>query len=271
VQLDHRFVHAINLRRAYPSQVLAPTSLLAAWGNAVLRGDASPDLAAEVLQRCAAGGAVLMSDGVDGEAVTLPVLLARWAAGSIPGLRLLLPRAGDPAPRLGGAADAAVAAAGAAVAVIGDGPALLHVAAGAQRGWRALAVAPGSVPPPAPVTLAEADRAVRAAIRQAEPVLLALQTPDAPPEVIAELQRLRHVSPAPLPDGHPAPAVALLAQSQRLRPVLALAAGLDPTVTGLANRQRRGVLADLDDALRRAECVAVDAGIPAPGPKGGRR
>jgi hypothetical protein len=188
----------------------------------------------------------------------------------VSGVRLLQPVPGDPGIRLGDAADAAAMAAGAAAVPIGAGVALVHRDGGPSRGWASVDVET-AVPLPQPQALTEAERAMRQVMRDAEGLLAEISGRDAAPEVLSELARLRAQPAAPLPAGHPAAAVALLALTQRLRPALALATTDDPTVTGAAAHRRRDLLRELSGAVRRAECAAIDAGIPATGATQPRR
>jgi hypothetical protein len=245
---------------------------LVAWTNAVLAGRASPDLAAA----CVVGGdpphrvvGVLDGDGrvrpllAETLAETLPVLLARLAgAGQAPTARLLLPVPGDPTglPGPGPFTDAALAAGEAAVLPGPAGPSGLVPQPGAD-GVRWVAFALDGYGPPALPSLAEADRALALAVREATDVLLGLdvaRSDDADLEVLDAVRdgRLDGDGLAP---GYPARAVAVLSRARRLRTVVAVAAAGDgAAVTARESALRAAALRPLDHAARLAEMAAYN-------------
>jgi hypothetical protein len=231
----------------------------AAWGTACLRGEASPDLAGE---RIAGAGLPQRVAGAGEGAVheSWPLVLARWSARGVTGLRLALPAPGDVAGVPGPPSVAAAALrAGAALIPVG-GPHLVLVPEPGRAliEWRGL---PCDAPT-APVSLLhEADRVLRAAVRESAEALASLEVSrwsDAGGEVIAAM-RSGSLDGDALPACYPARAREALVRARRLRAVCAAALADEGGAVGLADSaSRREVLRALDRAARVTEMAACN-------------
>lgn len=240
---------------------------LVAWGNAVLGGTVSLDEAAEAVGADDVRHRVVGLPGEDVE-VSLAVALGRLRALGVRGLHLALPVPGDPFGLAGPPAftEAAVQA-GEAVVAHGapTGPAawgLLPVvgalgSSGTAVLWSVSEVAPprtGDTP-----SLAEAERALAAAVREATEELSALDVSRADP---AALMVLRAVSEDgagenTLPPGTPGRAERVLAQARRTLVLADLARrGDGGALTAAAADARARALDPLERAARRAMAAA---------------
>ncbi|MEY9927784.1 hypothetical protein ABH926_002418 [Catenulispora sp. GP43] len=239
---------------------------LVAWGNAWLAGHTSLDSAAEQVR--ADGDEPHRVAGVPGEdgEVGWTVALGRLRAAGVTGLRLALPRPGDPLGLKGPAAfnQAAIAA---GEAVLTDGTALGIVPSvdgygpAGDRGhavrWTVTAVPDGA---PATPTLSEAERELNAALREAAEELARLDVARWRPELAESLAAIRGHGRAPeavLAPGYPPRAVKVLTQAQRLAAIADLA-GQDEggSVTALESRLRASALVGLERVTRRAQLAA---------------
>ncbi len=263
-----------------------------AWSNAVLSGQVSPDLAAA---RIAGSDPAHRVDGLGEPRQTLPVVLARLSALPGPAARLVLPVPGDPvglpgpgalttaallageAVLLPAAAEAAVrGTAGAGGAGGAGGFGLVPVASAEEVVWTAHPVgdSPVLVAGPAPA-LAEADRDLAVALREATELLarldLARWDPDSAEAV--EALRLGRLDGDGLAPGYPNRAHEVLARARRLRAVIELASrGDGAAVTAREAAARRAALVPLDRAARYAEMAAYNAVLePGPGTGPARR
>jgi hypothetical protein len=240
---------------------------LVAWGNAALAGRVSPDLAAmEVTD----GDLPHRVDGLPGGGdQSVPLVLARLAADGVPGrLRLLLPASGDPVglPGPGAFTDAALQA-GEAVLVAArtpDGPVYGLVASvtPAQVRWQAYALS-GSVGAPLVLpSLAESDRSLAEALREATEILAGLDLARWDAGSADDLAALRsgRLDGDGLAPGYPDRAVRVLVRARRLRTIVALAARADgAAVTAGEAAARISALRPLDQAARHAEMAAYNS------------
>lgn len=244
---------------------------LAVWGNAVLLGTVSPDAAAEQVGRGDPPHRLGLSPGAPAE--TLPVALARLAGTGVDGVRLLLPAPGDPVglpgpgPFATGALDL-----GAGVLLTGPGPAtgLLPVERPGAVHWRAEVVPGGPLAPAWPAglpSLAEADRDLAAAVREATALLAGLDLARLDPDVAPALAALRdgRLDGEPLPACYPPQAQGVLARGRRLAALVDLARATDgAAVTAGESAARRAALDPLDRAARRAVAAACNAVLEPP-------
>ncbi|MDX6742546.1 hypothetical protein [Actinocorallia sp. A-T 12471] len=228
-----------------------PSPSLVAWANAWLTGHTGLDQAVDAIER-------------SGPHVVGEVPLRAWLAGLRPsglaGLRLALPAPGDPLG-LSGPPEfntAAIEAGEAAVAVL-DGTAVGLVPAADLRGssytgtaWRVL---PARTEQPDVPSLAEADRALTAAMREVTEIMTTID--DVNGQRSAVLKALRDDADSGLAPGYPARAHRVDAQACRLAMILKLAdrtAG--HTLTSRQALARAEALAVLDRAVRRAHVAA---------------
>ena len=192
----------------------------------------------------------------------LPVLRER----SPDGVSAVLPVPGDPRG-LPGPGPFTAAALAAGEAVVARGIALVprvteHGSALGSRTtcvlWAAYQV---GEPTPDPITVAEAEHELNAAIRDAASALAALDVASWRPEVADGLAKVRRGSAPDLPPGHDGRAVRLLAQADRLAAVLDLAAADAPggSVTSAETRARDEALRPVATAVRRARLAAYNA------------
>ncbi|MQY05500.1 hypothetical protein [Actinomadura macrotermitis] len=236
---------------------------LVAWGNAWLTGHVGPDEAVDAMER-SAGPQTLVPPG--GAEVPLRRGLGELRVAGLHALRLALPAPGDPLGLTGPPElNRAAIEAGAAVVAVLPGRALGLVPAEDRRGSSYVGVRwdardAGTAPPDVP-SLADADRALTLAMRDATEALLAVDdVAGVPPEIADALAGLRDPGGHPLAPGYP----------QRAHRVAALAGRLS-LVVGLARRmQARGLSGDqmvrreqalrlLDSAVRRALTAACNS------------
>ena len=234
---------------------------LTVWGNALLHDQTSPDDAA--VEICA-DDAVHRVQVDQGPPVALTMAFGSWRRAGVTGLRLSLPVAGDPAglPAHPDLLDAAVEANGAVVAWHGERDAVLaYVAESAGRGvlWRRFDLV-GSVRVPPTGSLAERDRGLRVALREATTMLADLEVASWREGVGEVLSLVRVASDDGLAPGYPDRARVVADQARRLRVVVALALEDDGgAVHSHAMNGRRQALAALDRAARYAEMAACNA------------
>ena len=228
---------------------------LAAWGAAALRGDCSLDDAADAVPGPADPGHRVA--GLPGEPgpVTLAYALGRLRALGATGLRLVLPRPGDPSGLPGPPPfTAAAVECGAAVVAVG---ADLAVLPNGRASWRAYAVDQDRR---TPLSVRDAERALGAAVREATEVLADLDVARWDPAAAEVLAARSTAAPSPLPPGTDPAAHALLARALRLAAVAELAqTGEGAAVTASAMTARRRALRDLADAARHAVEAACSA------------
>jgi hypothetical protein len=241
---------------------------LTVWGNALLRGHTSPDVAAASI---CCDDAVHRVEGDDAAPLALTMAFGAWRRAGVTGLRLSLPVAGDPAglPARPDLLAAAVDAHGAAVAWRGEREAVLaYVPETAGRGvlWRRFDLT-GSVCAPPAGSLAEHDRELRSALREVTQALGDLDVASWRAGVGDALTLLRDAPAEGLAPGYPDRARAVAGQARRLRSVVALALEDDGgAVHTHAMSGRRRALAALDRAARYAEMAACNAILePQPG------
>jgi hypothetical protein len=236
---------------------LPPAARLTAWGNAALTGAVPADLAATRVAGPSDAPHRLAGLPDEPEPVELARALVRLSAAGVAGLRLVLPRPGDPTG-LAGPADfneRAVDAGAAVLCLGGPGPFLGLVPVG-RAAWQAFPVNPAG---PAALTVAEAERDLTSAIRAATEELSRLDVGRWDPAAGPLLDQMRSDTVALLPPSSPPQAHRLLALAQRLRAAVDIAsAGEGGAVSTSEMRMRSAVLRNLDRAVRRAtECACA--------------
>lgn len=258
----------------YPGPVrptLPPAALLAVWGTAALQGRTSLD---DAIEHAAAGGPPLRVAGVPGEAhaVGLSLALGRLRSCGATGLRLVLPRPGDPLglPAPASFRSDAVEAGAALVAIAAHGvpgPAL-GLLPGVRNAWHAHPVtvsATSDLP-----SLAEADRALAESLRHSVEELVRLDVARWRPEVAAALAGLRDGAgpEALLPPGLSNRAHRVLTTALRIGVIVTLA-GEHPgaAVTAREMAARTAALAPLERASRHALMASCNAALE-PQPEG---
>lgn len=263
---------------------------LAAWGNALIAGLVSPDDAAQRITEddtvhritgLPSAGGTAGAAGVAGAAdaegpVALTWGLGRLRALGVRGFRVALPVAGHPLglsgpPEFNGAA----LDAGEAVLAAGDCPLGLvpEVAAVGSDGDRSVAVAwrclPVRVAPPADVpSLAEAERELNDALREATAVLTRLDVAGSGAGTQAALDAYRaQRTRAVLAPGYPPRAVRVLELAQRVAALVGIAGGRHSgaggehgaAVSASEMAARTEALRPLGRTARRAQVAAYNA------------
>ena len=234
---------------------------LVAWTSAWLAGDAASD---DVLRATVGDDARHQVAGLSDGLAPLSEALITWRrrGGSV---RLVLPVAGD-VRGLPGPAQFRSCALDAGEVVIGGGLGLVPDIAERHPSsapptvtWHAHAI---DEPPPDPLAVAEAQRELTEAVRDAASALAAADVASWVDDVSDALADARRAGERlNLPPRFPAPAVRLVAQAERLQAVLDIAA-LDPTGgaidrTGIAARS--DALRSLATAVRRARMAGYNA------------
>jgi hypothetical protein len=253
---------------------------LAAWGNALLAGQASPDDAAE---RAVGADGVHRVAGLPGEEglVGLTLAFGRLRALGVTALRVALPVPGHPLGLCGPPEFNAVALdAGEAVlapeaglglvpevaarAVDGSGTAAgaARAAAGAEVTWHCLEVR-RDLPPDVP-SLSEAERELAQVLRETTSGLLAMDLPSARPAARAELEAYRARTEAHrslLAPGYPPRAVRVLELAQRVAELMVIAEAPehDGSLTSGQLAMRDRLLRPVRHAARRAQVAAYNA------------
>lgn len=228
---------------------LTAAGRLAAWGTAALTGAVSPDEAADEVS--GPHDPAHRVTGLPGEAaaVNLPYALARLRALGVTGLRLVLPRPGDTAGLPGPPSfnELAVLAGDAAITVGGTALGLLP---GVRGSWSVHAV---SLDVRTPQSLAEAGRALGAAMREATELLVRLDLSRWEPAAADVLAARSRAERPALPMSVPVPAHSVLHQALRVAAIVAVATtGDGAAVTAAEMSARSTALRGLDTASRRA-------------------
>jgi len=241
--------------------------LLAAWGSAALQGEVSPEHAA--------GRAFRAHDEVAADSCDVTAVLTRLRAGSVPGLRVVLPVAGDPVGLPGPAAFNVMACqAGECVIATSAWPASqattlalvpqVHeygspTEPGTVVGWHEY---PVDLRPSGGEGLAGAERGLRTGLREAADLLTELDVARWRPEAAEQWADLRStpLDARLLPAAVPARALAVLADALRLRLLLALALEDDGgAVSSWEVTRRAAVLRRLDALARHAVAAAANS------------
>ncbi|MGQ0624261.1 MAG: hypothetical protein ACT4PP_06345 [Sporichthyaceae bacterium] len=254
-----------------------------AWGNAVLAGLVSPDLAAERIRDRDGVHRIVGADtlvpslaGAGGTGafaapreVSLTVLLAGLRGAGVTGLLLALPVPGDPFGLPGPAAfNARALEAGEAVLTLGERP----------HGFVPSASAPDPDGPPPPAvrwgthvvegnvgwgmpTLAEAERTLNETLRAVTETLIALDIARADPAAAAVLGALRADAGSDgLAPGYPGRAHRVHALACRVQAIAALAAtGPGAAVSAAEMTARADCIRPLAAAARRAQVAALNS------------
>lgn len=253
----------------------APRSgVLVAWANALLTGRVAPD---DAVTRITDGDDPHRVVGLPGESgeVGLTLALGRLRALGVTGLRLALPAPGDPLGLPGPPAfnDAALEAGEAAITVGLRGHQLGLVPEAAVYGpagdqavrvlWRVHEVADR---PPSGPFLAEADRELAGALKQATAELLRLDVAGTGARAQAVRAALHDrdsgSAESPLAPGYPPRAVRVVEQARRVAAILAIAAGdHGAALNAYEMSARASSLAPLERACRRALVAAFGAAL----------
>jgi len=231
----------------------------ACWFTAYLRGSTSLDDALDAIVGDDAAHHVVGLD--EGSATATPLALGlgplRTAVlDRADHVALSLPAPGDPAG-LAGPADfnADAVEAGAAVLLGGAGLGLVPQQVGAGVFWHVRQAGT-----PAPPDLGEADRGLRAVLREVADTLAALDVARWNPDVADALLNLRRAGGPDLPPGMDPKAVAVATTAARCRAIVDLALRTDgAAVTGQEADTRTASLRPLDRAARRALAAACSA------------
>jgi hypothetical protein len=269
--------HRSSPDRTYPDLVLAParSARLAAWGTAVLRGQARVNVAVHAVTGDDEPHQVRASSTVPATLAGggLAELLAALAGLGIDGLRLVLPRPGDalglPGPA-GFNREAVEAGECVLTEPLPDGrswglvPQITPFGSEWEPGtlvtWRVCEVATRRVTDVG--SLAEAERELREALRKATEAMAALDVGRWRQDAAHRISQLRSSG---LPDGVlPATAsprsAAVLATALRVAAIIDLAIEDDGgAVTAHEAGLRRETLRGLDGVTRRAVTAAVNA------------
>ncbi|MER5769956.1 hypothetical protein [Streptomyces sp. NPDC001985] len=246
---------------------------LAAWGNALLAGAASPD---DAVQAIVADDAVHRVEGLPGEAgpVGLSLALGRLRLLGVTGWRVALPVPGHPLG-LSGPAEFNARALEAEEAVVGYGAAFGLVPevreAGAGTGaadvrvevvWHCLPVREA---PPADVpSLGEAERELAEALRDATRVLARLDVAASGPVADAAVDAYRARAERgreALAPGYPPRAVRVLELAQRVGLLISVAYenGHGGAVSASEMAARGEALRPVERVARRAQVAAYNA------------
>ncbi|WP_340562638.1 hypothetical protein [Streptomyces sp. GSL17-111] len=243
---------------------------LAAWGNALLAGEASPD---EAAVRVVAEDAVHRVSGLPGEAgpVGWTLALGRLRALGAVALRVALPAPGHPLG-LSGPPEFNAAALEAGEAVLASGAALGLVPDVAEAGpagdvhvevvWRCLPVREA---PPADVpSLGEAERELQQALREATEALTRLDVAGSGPvaqAALAAYQARAEAGRRLLAPGYPGRAVRVLELAQRVAALVNIAEAVEPGAAVSAGQlaMRADVLRPVERMARRAQVAAYNA------------
>jgi hypothetical protein len=255
---------------------------LAAWGNALLAGEASPDEAADRITahdaRHRVAGLPEPDGPPDGASAGLTLALGRLRVLGATGLRVALPAAGHPLGLSGPPefnaqaleAGEAVVAWGAALGLVpqvheagpatGAGPEDLHV----EVVWRCLPVREA---PPADVpSLAEAERELAEALREATEVLTRLDVAGSGPVTDAALEAYRARTEAGrelLAPCYPQRAVRVLELAQRVAALVDIAGGRADDGRSHGAAMSASQIAARTEALRPVERTARRAQVAA--------
>ncbi|MFI8854939.1 hypothetical protein ACIGW3_32690 [Streptomyces sp. NPDC053499] len=255
---------------------------LAAWGNALLAGLVSPDEAAERIAAQDARHRVVLPDD-DSDPVGLTLALGRLRSLGAVGLRVALPVPGHPLG-LSGPPEFNARALEAEEAVLAYGTALGLVPTVYEAGpadadpqdvhtevlWECLPVREG---PPADVpSLAEAERELAEAMREATEVLTRLDVAGSGPVAEAALEAYRARMEAGrqlLAPGYPPRAVRVLELAQRVTALVSIAHGdggeagdgreHGGAVSAAEMAARAEALRPVERTARRAQVAAYNA------------
>jgi hypothetical protein len=199
-----------------PSPDLPVSALLAWWATSWLRGHVVLDL---VLDAVLAGDATHVVAGLPGleDSVGLGRALAQIRVGGAPGFGLALPEPGDPVG-IGGPRELSTAALESGEAVVAGSVGLVPRRVGAAVEWTAYAAAPRQL-----TDVGDADRGLRAALRDAAMSLADLEVARWRPEAADALMNLHHPPSLKPPPGTPARCVELAARSLQARAIVGLA------------------------------------------------
>ncbi|MFE9538900.1 hypothetical protein [Streptomyces sp. NPDC006691] len=244
---------------------------LAAWGNALLAGNVSPDDAALSI---VGDDAVHRVEGLPGESapVGLTLALGRLRTLGVSGWRLALPVAGHPLG-LSGPAEFNARALDAEEAVVGFGAPYGLVPEVYEAGpagdvhvevvWRCLAVREA---PPADVpSLGEAERELAEGLRDATAALTRLDVAASGPAAAAAIDAYRSRVEGPdeelLAPGYPPRAVRVLELARRVSLLVSLAYGNGHggAVSASEIAARGEVLRPVERVARRARVAAYNA------------
>lgn len=237
---------------------LSSAGRLAAWGSAALTRAVSPDEAADKVTGPTDPGHRVVGLPAEDAAVTLAYAFGRLRALGATGLRLVLPRPGDPGG-LPGPAPFTESAMACGEAVVATGSAQLGLLAQGRGIWSAERVDPDWR---TPLSLADAERHLTQVMREAAEVLSRLDVARWDPAAVDVLRGRSRSRPTELPPSVPPAAHRVLEQAMRVATIVDLARATEgAAVTAAEMLARTLVLRDLDAAARRA----VEAACSPPG------
>ena len=244
---------------------------LAAWGTAVLRGEASVAAAVQAVTRDDEPHAVTSPDAADGD---LAALLGDLL-GSASSLRVVLPAPGDvlglPGPPSFNiaaldAGECVISCARPGQPPVGLVPVVVAFGSqwepGAMVAWQRHAVDQRRVTDWG--SLSEAERALRTVLAEATRSLSALDVARWREDAAERIAAVRDggLPRDVLPPGTDARSVRVLGTAARVRAIVALAGEDDgATVSGWEATQRTRALAGVDGVARRAMAAAVDVSL----------
>ena len=237
---------------------LSCAARLSAWGNAALEGNVSLDDAADVIS--GSGRVAHRIFGLFGEegGVNLAYALGRLRADGASGLRLVLPRPGDPGG-LPGPVDfnsLALSRGEAVLTVSGPPRGVLGEGRGA---WTVHDVAADAR---TPLSLHDAELGLNQQMREATAVLMQLDVARWEPVAADVLQHQVRNATRALPRSAPTKAEYVLECALRMLTIVELARQSDgAAVTSVEADTRRQALRDLDAAARRGLEAACSAAV----------
>jgi hypothetical protein len=237
---------------------LSPGPRFACWFAAYVAGRTSLDDALHAITGDNAAHHLVGLEDDPAAATPMALGLGRLRASGVDYVALSLPAAGDPVG-LAGPADfnAEAVDAGEAVLLCGAGLGLVPTRVGAGVFWQ---VREAAAPPPP--DLGEADRGLRAVLREAADTLAALDVAGWQPEVADALLNLRRSGGPDLPPGMEPRAVALATTAARCRVIVDLAWQTDgAALTTYEADARVESLRPLDQAARRGLAAACSGPV----------
>ena len=257
---------------------LPRSARLAAWGTAVLVGDATIGDAVRAVTQDDEPHTVYLDPDPDSPAIDLRALLEHFGEVQVPGLRVVLPAPGDPLGLPGPPEFNTLALeAGECVltepvtkgwaAELGSHGGLVPVVTVFGSQWEPGAMVSWSLRPVQPLrvtataSLAEAERELREALATATDALTRLDVARWRDDAADRVAAVRDggLPRGALPPSAPPRSVQVLATAARVRAIVELAAEDDgAAVTGYEAQQRAATLRGLAAVSRRAMAAAVN-------------
>jgi hypothetical protein len=263
---------------------LPRSARLAAWGTAVLAGDAAIEDAVRAVTQEDEPHTVHLDPDPDSPGIDLRALLEHLGAAHVPGLRVVLPAPGDPLG-LPGPTEFNLLALEAGECVLTEPvPHGRAAQAGSPGGlvpevtvfgsqWEPGALVSWSLRPVRPLrvtavaSLAEAERELREALATATDALARLDVARWRDDAADRVAAVRDggLPRGALPPSAPPRSVQVLATAARVRAIVELAAEDDgAAISGYQAKQRAQTLRELAAVSRRAMAAAVNGLLEAP-------